>query len=90
MQRVLDITEEAKVETLTRIVDRVHEICPGTGQIVAVSAERTVTDSERQNRVLDTVEDRLNQMQAQINVLSFDSRYRPRPRSSHVKSTLGL
>lgn len=44
---------------LTRIADSIHKILPEAGRIVAVSAERTATDSERLNRVLDAMEDAL-------------------------------
>lgn len=73
MQHVLNAMDEKKAETLTRIADSIHEILPESGWIVAVSAERTAANSERLNRVLDAIEDRLNQMQAQISALSFGS-----------------
>lgn len=62
------------------MVDRVHEIRPETGRIAADSAERAAAGCERQNRVSDAMEDRLNQTQAQINTLSLDNRRRPRSR----------
>lgn len=59
VQHVLDAIDEKKAETLTRIADSIHKILPEAGRIVAVSAERTATDSERLNRVLDAMEDAL-------------------------------
>jgi hypothetical protein len=62
VQHVLASVKDRKAETRTPIVDSIHEIRPEAGQIVAVSAERTTTDSKRQNHVLDAIVERLNQM----------------------------
>lgn len=43
-----------------------HKILPEAGRIVAISAERTATDSERLNRVLDAMEDALHEDEAGV------------------------
>lgn len=66
VQHVLDAMDEKKAETLTRIADSIHKILPEAGWIVAVNAERTATDSEQLNRVLDAMEDALHENEAGV------------------------
>ena len=90
MQEVLRFVEDKNPETRIQIADRIHEIRPKEGRIVAVSEHRTTKNSERQNhgwyamegrlnRVEDVLDTRLNQILTRIDALSIDNHRRSRP-----------